>query len=53
MSMVEEFMLLSNIFVAEKIYTEFFAVRRRHPIPPKEQYEPLVKVCCIFCILYF
>ena len=55
MSMVEEFMLLANISVAEKIYTEFpdFAVLRRHPIPPKEQYEPLVKVCCIFCILYF
>uniref|UniRef100_A0AC34F0G4 S1 motif domain-containing protein n=1 Tax=Panagrolaimus sp. ES5 TaxID=591445 RepID=A0AC34F0G4_9BILA len=45
MSMVEEFMLLANISVARKIYTDFpdFAVLRRHPIPPKEQYEPLVK----------
>ena len=45
MSMVEEFMLLANISVAEKIYEYFpeFAILRRHPIPPKEQYEPLVR----------
>uniref|UniRef100_A0A7E4VF69 S1 motif domain-containing protein n=1 Tax=Panagrellus redivivus TaxID=6233 RepID=A0A7E4VF69_PANRE len=45
MSMVEEFMLLANVSVAKRIYEEYpdFAVLRRHPIPPKEQYEPLVR----------
>lgn len=45
MSMVEEFMLLANISVAEKIYQFYpeFAVLRRHPIPPKEQYDQLIR----------
>lgn len=44
MSMVEEFMLLANISVARKTwnYNQECAVLRRHPIPPKEQYEPLI-----------
>ena len=44
-SMVEEFMLLANISVAEKIYEEFpeCAVLRRHPKPPPSNFEPLIK----------
>lgn len=44
-SMVEEFMLLANISVAEKIYEEFpeYAVLRRHPKPPPSNFDPLVK----------
>lgn len=43
--MVEEFMLLANISVAEKIFAEFpeHAILRRHPIPPPSNFEPLVK----------
>ena len=44
-SMVEEFMLLGNIAVAEKILDEFpdCALLRRHPSPPANNYEPLMK----------
>ncbi|KAI4469625.1 ribonuclease [Holotrichia oblita] len=44
-SMVEEFMLLANISVAEKILSDFpdCAVLRRHPEPPALNLEPLVK----------
>jgi exosome complex exonuclease DIS3/RRP44 len=44
-SMVEEFMLLANCSVAEKIEKEFpeFAMLRRHPIPPQTNFEPLIK----------
>uniref|UniRef100_A0A182Q2N5 Protein DIS3 homolog n=1 Tax=Anopheles farauti TaxID=69004 RepID=A0A182Q2N5_9DIPT len=44
-SMVEEFMLLANVSVAEKIEREFpeCAMLRRHPCPPQTNYEPLVK----------
>ncbi|CAD6199398.1 unnamed protein product [Caenorhabditis auriculariae] len=44
-SMVEEFMLLANISVAEKILSEYpdCALLRRHPIPLKESYKPLVE----------
>ncbi|KRT80779.1 hypothetical protein AMK59_5521 [Oryctes borbonicus] len=44
-SMVEEFMLLANISVAEKILSDFpdCAVLRRHPEPPAINLEPLVK----------
>ncbi|XP_016981483.2 exosome complex exonuclease RRP44 [Drosophila rhopaloa] len=44
-SMVEEFMLLANITVAEHIATEFSecAVLRRHPRPPPTNFDPLVK----------
>ncbi|XP_046670667.1 exosome complex exonuclease RRP44 [Homalodisca vitripennis] len=44
-SMVEEFMLLANISVAEKIYKEFpeCAMLRRHPEPPPNNFEPLIK----------
>ena len=45
-SMVEEFMLLANVSVAEKIYREFpeYAVLRRHPTPPISNFDPLIKV---------
>uniref|UniRef100_A0A2M4CSQ7 Protein DIS3 homolog n=1 Tax=Anopheles darlingi TaxID=43151 RepID=A0A2M4CSQ7_ANODA len=44
-SMVEEFMLLANVSVAEKIESEFpeCAMLRRHPQPPQTNFEPLVK----------
>lgn len=44
-SMVEEFMLLANISVAQKIVEEFpeCAMLRRHPQPPPTNFEPLVK----------
>ncbi|RZF37909.1 hypothetical protein LSTR_LSTR005409 [Laodelphax striatellus] len=44
-SMVEEFMLLANISVAEKIYQEFpeCAMLRRHPEPAQNMFEPLIK----------
>lgn len=44
-SMVEEFMLLANISVAEKIFEEFpeCAMLRRHPEPPQSNFEPLIK----------
>lgn len=44
-SMVEEFMLLANISVAEKIESEFpeFAMLRRHPEPPQNNFDPLIK----------
>nr|CAB3238058.1 exosome complex exonuclease RRP44-like [Phallusia mammillata] len=43
-SMVEEFMLLANCSVAEKIQKEFSdcAVLRRHPEPPKSNFDVLV-----------
>ncbi|KAK9873611.1 hypothetical protein WA026_023290 [Henosepilachna vigintioctopunctata] len=44
-SMVEEFMLLANISVAEKILQDFpdCAMLRRHPTPPSTNFDPLVK----------
>ncbi|XP_034253802.1 exosome complex exonuclease RRP44 [Thrips palmi] len=44
-SMVEEFMLLANISVAEKIFQEFpdCAMLRRHPQPPPSNFDPLIK----------
>ncbi|KAL9693559.1 hypothetical protein quinque_012844 [Culex quinquefasciatus] len=44
-SMVEEFMLLANVSVAEKIHQEFpeYALLRRHPCPPEANFEPLKK----------
>lgn len=44
--MVEEFMLLANIYTAEKTRTEFphSAVLRRHPRPPVDKFHPLIKV---------
>uniref|UniRef100_A0A0K8RWL1 Exosome complex exonuclease RRP44 n=1 Tax=Crotalus horridus TaxID=35024 RepID=A0A0K8RWL1_CROHD len=44
-SMVEEFMLLANISVAQKIYEEFseHALLRKHPAPPPSNYDVLVK----------
>uniref|UniRef100_A0A0N5A9L5 Protein DIS3 homolog n=1 Tax=Syphacia muris TaxID=451379 RepID=A0A0N5A9L5_9BILA len=44
-SMVEEFMLLANISVAEKIWSEFpdCAILRRHPVPEKDRYKPVIE----------
>lgn len=44
-SMVEEFMLLANISVAQKIYEEFpdCAMLRKHPAPPPSNYDILIK----------
>lgn len=44
-SLVEEFMLLANITVAEHIHESFSncAVLRRHPSPPLSNYDILVK----------
>lgn len=44
-SMVEEFMLLANISVAQKIYDEFpdCAMLRKHPAPPLSNYDILLK----------
>ncbi|KAI8129308.1 hypothetical protein FF38_13008 [Lucilia cuprina] len=44
-SMVEEFMLLANITVAEHIANEFpeCAMLRRHPKPPTSNFDPLIK----------
>ncbi|CAB3409482.1 unnamed protein product [Caenorhabditis bovis] len=44
-SMVEEFMLLANISVAEKILAEYpdCALLRRHPVPLKESYKLLIE----------
>ncbi|XP_065110917.1 exosome complex exonuclease RRP44 [Paramisgurnus dabryanus] len=44
-SMVEEFMLLANISVAQKIYDEFSecALLRKHPSPPPSKFDILIK----------
>ncbi|KAF7656750.1 hypothetical protein LDENG_00036550 [Lucifuga dentata] len=44
-SMVEEFMLLANISVAQKIYDEFSecALLRKHPAPPPSNYDIIIK----------
>ncbi|XP_046644845.1 exosome complex exonuclease RRP44-like [Daphnia pulicaria] len=44
-SMVEEFMLLANISVADHIFKHFpeCAVLRRHPVPPASNFEPFLK----------
>ena len=46
MSMVEEFMLLANISVAERILKAFpdCALLRRHPTPDRESFKPLLAV---------
>ncbi|XP_074649854.1 exosome complex exonuclease RRP44-like [Tubulanus polymorphus] len=48
-SMVEEFMLLANISVAQKILQEFSdcALLRRHPSPPPSNFEPLLRAAQI------
>lgn len=50
MSMIEEFMLLANISVAEKILEAFpdCAILRRHPIPTKEAFKPIIEVVVVF-----
>ena len=44
-SMVEEFMLLANVSVAQFIYDKFpkHALLRHHPAPPLSNFEPLVQ----------
>ncbi len=43
-ALVEEFMLLANISVAERIYRNFpeHSLLRRHPIPPQSNFDNLV-----------
>ncbi len=43
--MVEEFMLLANISVAEKIVHHYpsFAILRRHPAPKQKEIEELIE----------
>eukprot|EP00958_Prasinococcus_capsulatus_P026105 scaffold4595_cov415-Prasinococcus_capsulatus_cf.AAC.3 len=45
--MVEEFMLLANVTVAERILLAFpsCAILRRHPVPPKERFDSLLHAC--------
>ena len=45
-SMVEEFMLLANISVAEKIFKDFqqCALLRRHPTPPAENFDSMIAI---------
>ncbi|CAD5230545.1 unnamed protein product [Bursaphelenchus okinawaensis] len=45
MSMVEEFMLLANVSVAERILSEYpgAAMLRRHPVPNQEAFLPLIE----------
>uniref|UniRef100_A0A914HZ11 Protein DIS3 homolog n=1 Tax=Globodera rostochiensis TaxID=31243 RepID=A0A914HZ11_GLORO len=47
MSMVEEFMLLANISVAEKILSAYpdCAILRRHPTPGRLSFKPLIGSC--------
>jgi exosome complex exonuclease DIS3/RRP44 len=44
-ALVEEFMLLANIYVGKKIFETFpdSSVLRRHPKPPANNFEPLIK----------
>lgn len=44
-SMVEEFMLLANVYTAKKTLEEFpdCAMLRRHPSPPPSNFDPLIK----------
>ncbi|KJH49006.1 RNB-like protein [Dictyocaulus viviparus] len=54
-SMVEEFMLLANISVAEKILSEYpdCAILRRHPEPIEASYKPLIEVYFFFTTFLF
>ncbi|KAI9354526.1 hypothetical protein DFJ73DRAFT_624014 [Zopfochytrium polystomum] len=44
-ALVEEFMLLANIYVAKKIYSVFpdSSMLRRHPKPPQTNFESLIR----------
>jgi exosome complex exonuclease DIS3/RRP44 len=46
MSMIEEFMLLANVSVAEAILKSFpgAAMLRRHPVPTIDAFQPLIDV---------
>ncbi|KAI8575331.1 hypothetical protein K450DRAFT_262255 [Umbelopsis ramanniana AG] len=51
-ALVEEFMLLANISVAERIYSKFpdSALLRRHPTPPDSNFEELRRALSEFNI---
>ena len=57
--MVEEFMLLANVYTAERTRIEFphSAVLRRHASPPETNFHPLIKVatnkvlCSVFLLM--
>ena len=46
MEMIEEFMLLANVTVAEQCLMKYpsAAMLRRHPVPEPEAFQPLVEV---------
>jgi len=45
MSMIEEFMLLANVAVAERLASFYpsFAILRRHPLPKEKELQGLVE----------
>lgn len=45
MSMIEEFMLLANVAVAERLANFYpsFAILRRHPLPKEKELQGLVE----------
>jgi exosome complex exonuclease DIS3/RRP44 len=50
--LVEEFMLLANIYVAKKIYSVFpdSSMLRRHPKPPATNFESLIRAAATYDI---
>lgn len=52
-ALVEEFMLLANIYVAKKISSTFpdTSMLRRHPQPPSTNFDGLKKACAQFGIV--
>ncbi|EME27978.1 exoribonuclease R [Galdieria sulphuraria] len=50
--LVEEYMLLTNVVVAQRISKSFpsCALLRRHPIPNKEMFEPLLKIAAALSV---
>ncbi|KAJ3385059.1 hypothetical protein HDU84_002473 [Entophlyctis sp. JEL0112] len=52
-ALVEEFMLLANIWVARKIFSVFpdSSMLRRHPKPPKTNFDSLVKAAAEYGVM--
>eukprot|EP00736_Rhodelphis_marinus_P013737 Rmarinus@m.21213 len=51
-ALVEEYMLLANIYTGKKINEAFpqCAVLRRHPTPPPKNFEPVLEICTAYGI---
>ena len=51
-ALVEEFMLLANIYVAKKIQSTFpdSSILRRHPKPPSTNFDDLIRAVAAFGI---